>query len=103
MSVERGLHGRTKTYILVSQVLEQLQLTVCALGEDRRAEGLHDLLDGHRLAGQLVLCGTAGRVSLGAAMEEAWRGHGAASLLPDQPEGAHADGLKIRVPGQALA
>jgi len=41
--------------ILVSQVLEQFQLTVCSLGQDGSAEGLHDLLDGNGLASQLVL------------------------------------------------
>jgi hypothetical protein len=32
-------------YVLVAQMLEELQLAVCALGQDRSAEGLHDLLD----------------------------------------------------------
>ena len=36
-------------------MLEQLQFSVCALGQDRRAEGLHDLLDGHGLARELIL------------------------------------------------
>jgi hypothetical protein len=39
----------------VAQVLEQLQLTVCALGQDRRAEGLHNLLDRNRRGSELVL------------------------------------------------
>jgi hypothetical protein len=34
-----------KPYVLVAQMLEELQLTVCTLGQDRSAEGLHDLLD----------------------------------------------------------
>jgi hypothetical protein len=36
-------------------MLEQLQFAVCALRQDRSAEGLHDLLDGHGLAGELIL------------------------------------------------
>jgi hypothetical protein len=32
-------------YVLMAQMLEELQLTVCALGQDRSAEWLHDLLD----------------------------------------------------------
>lgn len=35
-------------------MLEQLQLAVGPFREDRSAEGLHDLLDSDRLAGQLV-------------------------------------------------
>lgn len=37
----RGL----QPYVFMAQVFEQLQLTVSALGEDGRAERLHDLLD----------------------------------------------------------
>jgi hypothetical protein len=36
------------------KMLEQLQLSVGALGQDGGAEGLHDLLDGDRLTCQLV-------------------------------------------------
>lgn len=39
----------------MTKVLEQLELTICALGKDWSAEWLHDLLDGHSLAGELVL------------------------------------------------
>jgi len=38
---ERG----AKSYVLVAQVLKELQLAVCALGQNGCAEGLHDLLD----------------------------------------------------------
>ena len=38
----------------MSDVLEQLELSVGALGEDGRAEGFHNLLDRHCLAGQLI-------------------------------------------------
>lgn len=46
------------------QVLEQLQLAVGALRQDRSAEGLHDLLDRHGLAGELVLRRTGSPMSL---------------------------------------
>lgn len=44
-------------YVLVSEVLEQLELTVGSLGKDGRAEGLHDLLDGDILVGELIARG----------------------------------------------
>lgn len=47
------------TNILVLQVFEKLQLSVGALGQDRSAKGLHDLLDGDILVGELV-AGRAG-------------------------------------------
>ena len=47
--------------VLVSQVLQQLQLSVCSLSQDRSAERLHDLLDCDILVGELVLGGTAER------------------------------------------
>ena len=36
------------------QMLEQLQLSIGTLGQDRRAERFHDLLDGNILAGELI-------------------------------------------------
>ena len=39
-------------------VLEELELTVGAFGEDRCAEGFRDPLDGDRCACELVFCGT---------------------------------------------
>jgi hypothetical protein len=41
-------------------MLEQLELAVCALGKDRCAEGLHDLLDGNILVGELITGRTVG-------------------------------------------
>ena len=43
-----------RSYVLMAQMLEKLQLAVCALGQNGCAEGLHDLLDRHRRASQLV-------------------------------------------------
>lgn len=42
-------------YVFMAKVFEQLQLAVSALGEDGRAERLHDLLDRDGRAGELVL------------------------------------------------
>ena len=43
------------THVLVSQVFQELQLSVGSLGQDRGGEGLHDLLDGNRGTRQLIL------------------------------------------------
>lgn len=43
--------------VLVPQVLKQLQLSVCSLGQDRGAERLHDLLDGDILSSELIFGG----------------------------------------------
>jgi hypothetical protein len=51
--------GAGRTDILVLQVLQQLQLSICPLREHRCAEGLHDLLDGNILVGELVSGGAA--------------------------------------------
>lgn len=53
-----------RSYVLMAQVLEELQLAVCALGQNRCAEGLHDLLDCDGRRGELILCGTVCSVSL---------------------------------------
>jgi hypothetical protein len=47
---------RDSSHVLVLDVLEQFQLAVRALGEDRCAERFHDLLDRGSRAGELVLC-----------------------------------------------
>jgi len=46
----------SKTHILMSQVLQELQFAVGTLGQDRCAERLHDLLDSDGLVCELVLC-----------------------------------------------
>jgi hypothetical protein len=42
------------THVFVLEMLEQLELSVCALREDGSAEGLHDLLDCDILVGELI-------------------------------------------------
>jgi len=41
------------------QMLQELELAVRALSQDWSAEGLHNLLDSHRLSRQLILGRTA--------------------------------------------
>ena len=63
----RGLasvSGRGGVYVFMSEMFQQFQLSVCSFRQDRRAEGLHDLLHRHGLAGKLVFCGTARRWSV---------------------------------------
>lgn len=64
---------RKRDDVFMSNVLEQLELSVRALGQDWCTEGLHDLLDRHRGTRQLVL----GRAN--------------------ETKGAHADGLQIHI------
>ena len=55
---------RYDPYVLVPQVLKQLQLAVGTLREDRSAERLHDLLDRYGLAGELILRRAAFSISM---------------------------------------
>ena len=43
------------SHILMLQVFEQLQLAISSLRQDRRAEGLHNLLHRDRLGRELIL------------------------------------------------
>jgi hypothetical protein len=58
----------------MTEVFEELQLSVGSLRQDRRAEGLHDLLDSDILVRELVSSGA------------------------DETESTHTNGLEIRVP-----
>ena len=49
------------THVLMLDVLEQLEFTIGALGEDGRRKGLHDLLDRSAGAGELVFGGAGQR------------------------------------------
>ncbi len=93
---EAGASG--KPYILVLEVLEELELTVGPLGKDWCAERLHDLFDGDILACELV----SGRAVGGERrLAECLPGaihDGVRPLLPDQSKSAHTDRLEIRVP-----
>lgn len=91
---------RGKTHVLVSEMLEQLQLAVGTFRENRSAEGLHDLLDSDRLAGQLVsrrAIGVAFRLAVGYLSRARWPSRARINDIPDQPEGTHAYRLQVRV------
>ena len=81
-----------KAYVLVAQVLEQLQLTVCALGQDGRAEGLHNLLDCDRRSSELILGRAVPVVSACPFVSSP------EFDSPYKPEGSHTHRLQIRVP-----
>ena len=48
--------GARESYVLMPQVLKQLELAVGTLRKDGCAKRLHNLLNRHRLAGELILC-----------------------------------------------
>jgi hypothetical protein len=81
----------------MAQVLEQLQLTVCALGQDRRAEGLHNLLDCDRRGSELVLGRAVPVVSACPYVSSP------EFYSPYKPEGSHTHRLQIRVPVVAIS
>ena len=80
-------------YVLMPKMLEQLELPISALGEDRSTEGFHDLLDRHSLTGKLVLC----RAIHGMSMEGP-RSMSSSGGPPDKTKGSHADWLQVSVP-----
>lgn len=49
----RRLFGVTN--VLMTQMLQQLELTISPFRQYRCAERLHNLLDGHGLSGELIL------------------------------------------------
>lgn len=85
------------SYVLMAQMLEKLQLAVCALGQNRCAEGLHNLLDRDGRRGELILCGTVCSVSLEFTCASYTKNP------PDKSEGAHAHRLQIRVSDVAVS
>lgn len=88
-------------HVFVLQVLEQLELTVRALGEHRSAEGLHDLLDGDILAGKLISGGTVEctlRQLLSLKARPGTRARTVGRNAPDETKSSHANRLEIRVP-----
>lgn len=74
-------------------MLQQLQLSISALRKDRSAEGFHDLLDRHSLAGELILGRAAEQRSVN--MSRAVRSD---SHRPDESKCPHAHWLQIGVP-----
>lgn len=80
------------SYILVSQMFQQLEFSVGSFRQDRCRKRLHDLLDGDGLAGQLIFSRTVSnniRLSV-----PCIRGN---EYSPDETEGTHANRLEIRI------
>ena len=101
MICKRGQHelvGRREgaTNVLVLYVLEELEFTVGALGENGGGEGLHDLLDRDGRAGQLIL--RRAMVSLSSWI--ALRGDATRKDEPDETERAWAKGRVNVSPGR---
>lgn len=86
--------GDGGTNILVLEMLEQLQFSVGPLCQDGSAEGLHYLLDGDILAGELVSCRTVSREHLLDPSTSLPAGNNS----PNQTKSTHSNGLQIRVP-----
>lgn len=76
----------------MSKVLQKLEFSVSSLGQDRCAEGLHDLLHGDSLVGQLVF----GR-AIGGLSEQSIGDSIIQLYIPDEAESTHADGLQVSV------
>ena len=72
------------THVLVSDVLEQLELSVGPLAQHGRRERLHDLLDRDRRVGELILGGAGNRSTGHNRRKEANRGEWYVSLPPDR-------------------
>lgn len=56
----RETGGRVGAYVLMTEVLKQLQFAIGTFGQNRCTKRLHDLLDGNILVGELVSGGAAG-------------------------------------------
>ena len=85
--------SQKKTYILMLQVLQKLQFSVCSLRQDGGTERLHDLLNRNILASQLILGGAAQTHQYSPTTPIARRG-----TLPNETEGSHPNRLEIRIP-----
>ena len=65
----QSAYRASNTNVLVLEMLEEFELSVCALRQHRCAERLHDLLDGDILSCELVF-GGAGELELSAGVAE---------------------------------
>ena len=85
-------------YILMSEVLEKFELTVSTLGEDGSAEGLHNLLDGDILVGELI-SGRARFVLVRLLVPRCRYLHvrHSAANVPNETKSSHANRLEVGV------
>jgi hypothetical protein len=87
----RNIAPSALAYVLVLEMLQQLQLSICSLGQDWRAERLHDFLNRHRLPSELILRRAARSCQNALYLSKQ------PTFLPDKSEGSHADRLKVSV------
>jgi hypothetical protein len=78
-------------YILMLEMLQELELTVGPLREDRCAERLHDLLHGDGLSSELVLCGAV------PCLVTIINSVSSQDAVPDQSKGTHAHRLQVGI------
>lgn len=99
-------------HVFVSEVLEQLELSVCSLRENGGTEWFHNLLDSNILVGELV-SGGAAEVLQVSMYRDGYKSHSASDALeqsrgfgllldggknvPDQTKSTHSNWLEIRV------
>lgn len=82
--------GGGVTCVLVLEVLEQLEFSVCPLCKHGSAEGLHDLLDCDRLPSELILRRAESHVRAPASTPRAM-------YIPNEAESAHSDWLQLSI------
>lgn len=112
LSAAAGIYDFEITHVLVTQVFQQLQLSICSLGKDRGGEGFHNFFDGDRGTGKLIFrravrrkvdrynmilkhregIWSAGRVGKDEAPEDS----------PNETECSHTDRLKVDITGGDL-
>ena len=79
-------------YVLVPEMLEELEFSVGSFRKDWCRKRFHNLLDRHSLSRQLILCrAISSWLGLRLSLSQGIR-------LPDQTKGTHAYRLQIRVP-----
>jgi hypothetical protein len=93
-----------KTHILMLQMLQELQFSVCSLGQNRGAERLHNLLYSDILVGELIFGGAIQkRASISNLHQQPSRPpkhRKRVNIVPNQAKGAHSNRLEIRVPAR---
>jgi len=84
-----------RTHILMLQMLQQLQFSVCSLGQDGCAERLHDLLDCDILSRETIFSRAMHPPSVFRQRLLSQKGF---IFVPNETKCAHAHRLEIRVP-----
>lgn len=97
-SLPRLAASKGATYVLVTQVLEELQFSVGPLTEYRGRERLHDLFDRDGSSGKLVLGRAVKKGEYTSVMVRHPRDlSNRKEDLPDQSESTHTDRLEVDI------